>query len=318
MFARQFNNISPRHLLNALVLIFAISFSYWLYPSEATIWYPIKDWAWPALNEVLTFIVFNFLALGISLLFAEALNRGHVFEGHYLHLLIAGVLFWIWLYPLNSGPELWSIFLFAFLIFYQLPILEPKAATAGRNFGSAFVIAWAGIIYGDALFLLLLPIGLNLAMRSFNGRSLLALILGYAAALYFAFTIDFLLDTDLIEAWYRQVSSIEFFSFQKDYQRLVPLVILGLFLSISVLINLSQGHHYNNGQRQQVNFWVYFATLGSAGFLIFDNANFWLGLILLPTASLGALAIRQVQNPWLRDGLLLLPFLAYLSFFFFP
>lgn len=318
MFAKQFNNISPRHLLNAFVVIFAISFSYWLYPSKATIWYPVADWAWPALNELFTFIVFNILALGISLLFAEALNRRHVFEGHYLHFLIAGVLFWIWLYPLNSGPELWSIFLFAFLIFYLLPILEPKAASAGRNFGSAFVIAWAGFIYGDALFLLLLPIGLNLAMRSLNGRSLLALILGYGAALYFAFTADYLFDMELMAVWKSQVASIEFFEFRKDYQRLVHLVILGLFLSISVLINLSQGNYFNNGQRQQINFWVYITGLGAAGFLLFDNANFWLGLILLPTASLGALAIRQVKNRWLRDALLLLPFLAYLSFFFFP
>lgn len=318
MFAKLFDNISPRKLLNALAFIFLLGLSFWVYPSADTLWYPVSELNWPLLNSWGTFISFSVVAIGASLLFAESINRRHVFEGQYLSLLIAGVLFWVWLYPLDAATELWSMPLFAFFTLHLLPLLEPKARHAGRNFGSGFLVAIAGFIHGNAIFLLLLPIGLSLAMRSFNGRSLMALILGYGACLYLAFSLDYFFETDLISRWTTNFTSLDLFVFQRDYQRLVPLVLLALFLALSILINASQGHHLNSEQRQHLNFWIYFVLVGSAGFLLFDNADFWLGLILFPAANLGAQAIQQIQNPWLKDSLLLLPFLAYLSFFFFP
>jgi len=318
MFARLFNNISPRNLLNALVLILALASTYWFYPVHKGSWFPVADWEWPLMSPWFTFMVFIIVTIGASLFYAESLNRKHLFSGQYLGFLLAAMQFWIWLYPLNAGPELWSILLFSLLIFQMMPVLVPKANAAPLNFGAGFWIAIAGFIHGESIFLLLIPLGLSVALRRLNGRSMLALLLGYGAVLYFAFSLDYFLDWHLLQAWTSEMQSLEFFRFQLDYQRLIPLAIMALFLGFSVLVNLAQANQYNNEQRQQVNFWLYYALVGVAGFLLFANSNFWLCLIIFPSASLGALAVQTIENRWLRDGILLLPFLAYLSFFFLP
>lgn len=316
MFAKLFDNISPRNLLNALLFLFLLGLSFWIYPSDTTIWFPIRNWSWPPLKPIGAFSLFTVVALASALLSSEAINRKHVFPGQYISLLIAGTLIWIWLYPLKAGSEIWSLFLFGFLIFYLLPLLEPKANHPLRSYGSGLAIALAGFIHANSIFLLILPLGLSLAMRSFSGRTVLALILGYGTNIYFAFTLDHFLDTQLLELWWNKISSLSFFSFNGELNRLIPLILLALLLGLSILINLSNGNLYNNEQRQLVNYWIFFTLVAVMGFLLFENGNFWLGLLIFPSSSLASLAIKQVNNRWLKDGLLLLPFLAYLSFFF--
>jgi len=317
MFAKLFDNISPRNLLNALLMILLVAASFWFFPMKEIGFLPkVLPWEINTLATIPGFSLLLILSLAFSWLLAEALNRQHLFAGQYLNMLFAGLLFWVWVYPLNSADDLWSLLLFAFLIFYLMPGLKPDAPVSGRSFGSSFVIALAGLIYGDAIMLLILPLGLKLALGKFNGRTLLSLILGYGAALYFMFSSDYLLNSSFIESWYQKLLSLEILDFTTSYRRAIPLNILSLFLFISSVVTLSQRKNFNNEQKQHLNFWLFYALVGAAGFLVFANSNFWLGLQIFPLSQLGAIAVHSVNNKWLKDGLLLLPFIAFLSFFF--
>jgi hypothetical protein len=315
MFASLFNNISPRNLINTAVVLFLLGLSYWLRPMSHVLWFPKEFTSLPSLNETGSYILISLFSIAVPFLFGEGLNRLHVFRGQYLSFLLAGILFLLLFLVMDFGPILWSIPLFLYLIFGLTPLLTPKSKAPTHVFGVALAIAAAGFLEGEAILLLLLPMGLAIAMRSFNARTVLALILGYGATLYFAFSIDYFFHTELLAQWLFEIKALGIFKFNPGLERLIPLILIGLFLMISTITCLGQSHHFNNEQKQLVNFWLYFLLLGTVAFLVLENGAFWLAFILLPTASMGALAIEQIKNKWLKDGLLLLPFLAILSFF---
>ncbi len=316
MFAKLFNNISPRNLLNAILVLLLLASSFWLYPVSEWQWFPKSEWQAPLAGPIISFISFTLISILAPLIFAESQNRRHNFEGQYLVLLIAGMLLWLWIYPLNAGPQIWSLFLFGLILASTIPLLRPDSNSSALSYTVGLGISIASFINGESIVLLLIPFGILASVRRLNGRTVLALILGYGSGLYFAFSFDFLLDWSLIATWLNEIQSLDFFHFNRSHKRLATLIPVGLFLVISILVNLSQGHHYNNEQRKEINYWIFLQLIGVSAFFLFENSNFWLGLCLWPAAALGTLAIQGLQNRWLKDGLLILPLLAYLSTFF--
>ncbi|MGB0978203.1 MAG: DUF6427 family protein [Croceimicrobium sp.] len=316
MFAKLFNNISPRNMLNAILVLLVLEASFWIYPFNDWQWYPNEAWPFAKAGAILGFILISSLSILLPLAFAESQNRRHAFRAQYLTLLLSGILCWIWLYPLNGGSQIWSVLLFAPLIFTTLPLLKPQASGSALVFISGFTIAIASFINAESTGLLLFVLIIMSAVRRLSGRTFLALVLGYGGALYFAFSLDFFLDWSLMTTWRSELQSIDFIAFSPSYKRLAILIPIGIFLFFSGLISFSQGSHYNNEQRKEINYWLFLALIGLSGFLLFNNSNFWLGLCLWPTAILGSLAIQGIKNPWLKDGLLILPFSAYLLAFF--
>lgn len=317
MFAKLFNNISPRNLLNAILLILLLSTSFWLFPFSDWQWFPKATWDWPRAKAPISYSVLLICTLLCAWLFAESQNRRRVFEGHYLSLVIAGGFFWLWLYPLNAGSQLWSLVLHVLLIGSTLPMLQSENPGSSWAYLAGLSIGASSFIEGESLGLLFIPFLILAAVRHLNGRTFLALLLGLGTSLYFAFSLDYFLDWNLISTWQSEVSHLDFFGYDSTYKRIVPLIVVGLFWLITVLVTLSNGHLYNNEQRKEINYWLFLGFTAIAGFFLFANSNFWLGLSIWPAASLGSLAVRSIQNRWLKDILLLLPFLAYLSTFFF-
>jgi len=316
MFAKLFNNISPRNLLNAILVLLLMASSFWLYPVSQWQWFPKTEWQAPLAGPLISFISFTLLSILAPLIFAESQNRRHRFEGQYLSLLIAGMLFWLWIYPLNAGPQIWSLLLFGLILASTIPLLRPDSNSSALSYTAGLSISIASFINGESVVLILIPLGIMAAVRRLNGRTVLALVLGYGSGLYFAFSLDFLFDWSLIATWLSELQGLDFFHFNNSHKRLATLIPVGLFLVISILVNLSQGHHYNNEQRKEINYWIFLQLMGVTGFFLFKNSNFWLGLCLWPATALGTLAIQGLQNRWLKDGLLILPLLAYLSTFF--
>ncbi len=316
MFAKLFDNISPRNLLNGLLFLALLACSYWTFPIKAWQWYPSEFVFLRPANSLFAFISLFLILLLSSWLFAESQNRRRSFEGQYLSLVGAGVLFWLWIYPLNAGSELWSLIIFGSLISVNLGLLKPEVNSSSKAYISGFLVAASGFLSGELLALIIIPFALLIALRRFNGRTLLAVLLGYGSALYFAFSIDFLFDTFLIESWWDQILNLSLFNFETTPKRIVLIAIMAVYIGLSVLVLLSSSHQYNNEQKKEINYWIFMMMLGISGFFIFESSNLWLGLCLYPAATLGTLAVQSVRNRWLKDALFILPLLAYLSTFF--
>lgn len=316
MFTKLFNNISPRNLFNVILVLLLVASSYWFFPVEQWQWYPKEAWGWPMAGPLIAFVAFLVLMISGALFFAESQNRRHNFEGQYLNMLIFGVLFWLWIYPLNAGPHIWALVLFAGLVSLTIPLLRSEAATSALSYSAGLLISLGSFLNAETIALVLIPFLVIAAVRRLNGRSFLALMLGLSSGIYFAFSLDFLLDTNFMSAWMDEMQAFELFHFRKDFQRLAVLIPIALFLILSLLITLAQSSHYNNEQRKEVNYWSFLALIGLSGFILFQNSNFWLGLCLWPTASLATRAVQGLHNPWLKDGLLMIPFIAYLATFF--
>lgn len=317
MIAKLFNNISPRNLLNAILLIFLLSTSFWLFPFSEWQWYPKSKWNWPLGTAGLSYSALVIITLLCSWLFAESENRRRIFDGHYLRLVIAGAFLWLWLYPLNAGAELWTLLLHFLLISATLPMLQSENKGSSWAFLAGLSLGVSSFLEGESLSLLLIPFLILAAVRHLNGRTFLALILGFGSTLYFAFSLDYFWDWNLFPTWLEEVTNLEFFGYDSSFKRIAPLIIVGVFWVLTVLIILSKGHLFNNEQRKEINYWMFLGFAAIGGFFLFANSNFWLGLSIWPAASLGSLAVRSIENRWLKDFLFLLPFIAYLSTFFF-
>ena len=196
------------------------------------------------------------------------------------------------------------------LIGATLPMLQSESRfILGLSCGSSL----APLVSGRREHRLLVPFMILAAVRHLNGRTFL-IMLGLGTSLYFAFSLDYFLDVTCIDL-VGGIFNLDFLIY--DWPIVTSFLWIWGFSDICRPVTLSNGHLYNNEQRKEINYWLFLGFTAIAGFFLFANSNFWLGLSIWPAASLGSLAVRSIQNRWLKDILLLLPFLAYLSTFFF-
>ncbi len=316
MFARLFNNIGLRSLVNALGLCLLLSFAFWWAPPHLMAWLPYTDLSWHNLGPLGFYLIFLLFTVGSAFAFNEWQNDQHVFAGNYYYFLYfflgANLLYVYW----SFSAYLLSLPLLLLLISIARRVTLPKIDLSRLNFLAAFLVGLLSFFESEAVYLLSIPLLLSLFFGGLSLQSFGALLLGYGATLYFALALDFFFDWTLIDQSLGQWSELTWQMIDWPAQQLFGLGALTLHVLISLLVAYSQSARYNNEQKASLGFWLLLLLLGIAAVLILEHKGLWLSLCLFPYAFFTARALQSLENHWLKDALALTPILITLFFVF--
>lgn len=311
MFARLFNNIGPRSLVNAIIIAALLVFTYWFKPL-ASVDMSFSLWGEATISGRVFFIILTVSVFLLAFLFNEWQNGSHFFEPNYYYFLgiitASLVVFYLW----QGGNALISWPLLMLLIWRSFPVINPQTDFARLNFGLGLGIGILGMFFPNAVFLLALPLLLGLFYSGLSLRSFMALLLGLGAVLYFTLSIDYFFDSSLVDLFFGQWADGVLYWIDLKEEMLWTCVPLSLHAAILVLISYGSSARYNQEQKRLIGFWLIVFLVAVLGFLGLAEKLMWLSLAIFPYAFFFSRAIQSVQNRWAKDGLILTPIIIYL------
>lgn len=303
MFAKLFDHISLRSLINALSISLLVLASIFFLPlgliKLSVLGYSYLLPAW--LSSALAFFCCGLCAF----VFNETQNRRRLFTSQN-HLSVLLVLLLFSTHLATNNLHLVVLLPLALLFFNKLSKLVSVADAKYLCFDLGLLAGIYSLLYGQLIFLFALALLAALFESKLSIRSLIALLLGLIGGVSFIAAIGVFFELNIFKMWFTQLASIQLnFTPYNGLEWLTIGVILLLvvisYFSIPMLINKA-----NVLQRSKYVLWFMAQSALLVFTLIFNDKAILSLFLIFPIAWLLSKVLLEAKNKWFRDSIYVL------------